>query len=258
MANIHPTAIVSPKAEIAEDVIIGPYCVIEDDVVIQSGCQIQSHVIIKDGARLGKNVKVAHGAVLASPPQDLKFKGEKTTLEIGDNTVIREFATLNRGTDYHWKTKVGKNCFIMSYVHLAHDCIIGDNVIIANSVQMAGHVEVDDYVGIGGLTAIHQFVKIGKHSFVGGGLKINKDVPPYIRAMGDPVRYGGTNYIGLSRRGFTREQLKEIKNAYRLIYQSKLTISQALQELKSKGSIPAEVQDIIDFIEKSERGLIRG
>jgi UDP-N-acetylglucosamine acyltransferase len=258
MPEIHPTAIVSPKASIADDVTIGPYCIIEDDVVIDAGCELQAHVIVKDGTRLGKNVKVAHGAVLASPPQDLKFKGEKTTLEVGDNTVIREFATLNRGTDYHWKTKVGKNCFIMSYVHLAHDCIIGDNVIIANGVQMAGHVEIEDFVGIGGLTAIHQFVKIGRHAFVGGGLKINKDVPPYIRAMGDPVRYGGTNYIGLSRKGFSNEQIRKIKEAYRLIYQSKLTVSKALEQLKSMADISPEVQNIIEFIEKSERGLIRG
>ena len=258
MPEIHPTAIVSPKASIADDVTIGPYCIIEDDVVIDAGCELQAHVIVKDGTRLGKNVKVAHGAVLASPPQDLKFKGEKTTLEVGDNTVIREFATLNRGTDYHWKTKVGKNCFIMSYVHLAHDCIIGDNVIIANGVQMAGHVEIEDFVGIGGLTAIHQFVKIGRHAFVGGGLKINKDVPPYIRAMGDPVRYGGTNYIGLSRKGFSNEQIRKIKEAYRLIYQSKLTVSKALEQLKSMADISPEVQNIIEFIEISERGLIRG
>lgn len=256
--NIHPTAIVSPKAQIAPDVKIGPFCVIEDDVVIEEGCELQSHVIVKDGARLGKNVKVAHGAVLASPPQDLKFKGEKTTLEIGENTVIREFATLNRGTDYHWKTSIGKNCFIMSYVHVAHDCIIGDHVIIANSVQMAGHVEVGDFVGIGGLTAIHQFVKIGKYSFVGGGLKINKDIPPYIRAMGDPVRFGGTNYVGLSRKGFTNEQINKIKDAYRLIYYGNLPIRKAVESLKERGDLTPEQEEIIRFVENSERGIIRG
>ncbi|GAB4171722.1 MAG: acyl-ACP--UDP-N-acetylglucosamine O-acyltransferase [Calditrichia bacterium] len=258
MKDIHPTAIVSPKAELGDNVTIGPFCIVEDDVVLGDGCELQAHVIVKDGARLANNVKVAHGAVLASPPQDLKFKGEKTYLEIGENTVIREFATLNRGTDYHWKTEVGKNCFIMSYVHLAHDCIIGDNVIIANGVQMAGHVEVEDNVGIGGLTAIHQFVKIGRHSFVGGGLKINKDVPPFIRAMGDPVRYGGTNFVGLARKGFTKEDIAAIKQAYKMIYHSKMTIKEAISKLKQMENQLPVVQDIVKFVEKSERGLIKG
>ncbi|HFB67603.1 MAG TPA: acyl-ACP--UDP-N-acetylglucosamine O-acyltransferase, partial [Calditrichae bacterium] len=220
MVEIHPTAVVSDKAELGTHVIVGPYAVIEEDVIIGDGCQIGPHVYVHSGTRLGQRVRVEKGAVLGTDPQDLKYGGEKTYLEIGDDTTIREFATLNRGTDFHYKTVVGKNCFLMAYVHVAHDCIIGDNVVIANSVQMAGHVEIDDFAGIGGLTAIHQFVRIGKHCFVGGGLRVTKDVPPYVLAMGDPIRYGGTNFVGLKRRGFSSETLRLIKRAYRTVYQS--------------------------------------
>ncbi len=258
MADIHSTAIIDKNAEIAESAVIGPYCLIEDDVIIGEGCQISSHAVIKSGTRLGKNVKVAHGAVLGSPPQDLKFKNEKTYLEIGDDTTVREFATLNRGTEAHWKTEIGKNCFIMSYVHIAHDCIIGDNVVIANAVNMAGHVEVEDFVGIGGMTAIHQFVRIGQHCFVGGGLKINKDIPPFIRAMGDPVRFGGTNAVGLTRKGFTSEQLNNIKAAYRKIYYGGLNVSKAVEALAQEEGLTPEAKIIIEFIQKAERGIIRG
>ena len=256
MVEIHPTAVVSDKAELGTHVMVGPYAVIEDDVIIGDGCQIGPHVYVHSGTRLGQRVRVEKGAVLGTDPQDLKYGGEKTYLEIGDDTTIREFATLNRGTDFHYKTVVGKNCFLMAYVHVAHDCIIGDNVVIANSVQMAGHVEIDDFAGIGGLTAIHQFVRIGKHCFVGGGLRVTKDVPPYVLAMGDPIRYGGTNFVGLKRRGFSSETLRLIKRAYRTVYQSNLKLRDAIQTLKKEFPEQEEIHEIVSFLEKSERGII--
>ncbi len=256
MVDIHPTAVVSPQAELGTNVVVGPYAVIEADVEIGDGCQIGPHVYVHSGTRMGNRVRVEKGAVLGTDPQDLKYKGEKTYLEIGDDTTIREFATLNRGTDFHYKTVVGKQCFLMAYVHVAHDCIIGNHVIIANSVQMAGHVEIDDYAGIGGLTAIHQFVRIGKHCFVGGGLRVTKDVPPYVLAMGEPIRYGGTNFVGLKRRGFPSETLRLIKQAYRTIYQSNLKLREAVQKLKNEFENTEEIQEIVAFLEKSERGII--
>lgn len=258
MAKIHPTAIVDPKAELAENVEIGPFSIIEGDVMIDDGSRIQSHSLIASGTRLGKNIFVGKGAVLGTPPQDLKFKNEKTFLEVGDNTVIREFATLNRGTSYSYKTIVGKNCFLMAYIHIAHDCIIGNNVILSNAVNMAGHVIIEDYVSIGGLSAIHQFVRLGQHCFAGGGLKISKDVPPYVLSMGEPIRYGGTNYVGLSRRGFSEDVILEIKRAYKLIYKSELTVSDAIKEIEEKLKPLPEIKIIVEFVKKSERGIIRG
>ena len=258
MAKIHPTAVIDSKAELGNNVEVGPFSIIEGDVMIDEGCKLQSHALIASGARLGKNIFVGKGAVLSTEPQDLKFKNEKTYLEVGDSTVIREFATLNRGTSHSYKTVVGKNCFLMAYMHIAHDCVIGNNVIISNAVNMAGHVVIEDYAAVGGLTAIHQFVRIGQHSFVGGGLRIPKDVPPYILAMGEPLQYGGTNHIGLSRRGFDKEVLLEIKRAYKLIYRSNLTVSEAITEIENTLKPLPEIRNIVDFAKRSERGLIRG
>jgi len=256
VVEIHATAVVAPGAQLGTNVVVGPYAVIEDDVIVGDGSWIGPHVYLHAGTRLGQRVRIEKGAVLGTDPQDLKYKGEKTFLEVGDDTTIREFATLNRGTDVHYKTVVGKHCFLMAYVHVAHDCIIGDHVVIANSVQMAGHVEIDDWAGIGGLTAIHQFVRIGKHCFVGGGLRVTKDVPPFVLAMGDPIRYGGTNFVGLKRRGFSSESLRIIKKAYRLVYQSNLKLREAIEQLKTTYSNAQEVQEIVAFLEKSERGII--
>lgn len=211
MAIIHPTAIVHPDAKLGQDVEVGAFSIIEADVEIGEGCRIKSHVYIDSGTRLGQNVQIFSGAVLGTAPQDLKYNGEKTFLEVGDNTTIREYATLNRATDYSWKTIVGKNCLLMAYVHIAHDCIIGDNVIISNAVNMAGHVLIDKFAIIGGITAIHQFVHIGQHCMIGGGLRVPKDVPPYILAMGEPLQYGGLNSVGLTRRGFSAETLSNLK-----------------------------------------------
>ncbi len=257
MINSHPTAIVDPKAKIGGGVTIGPYAVVYDDVVIGDGCQIGSHVLIHAGTRMGQNCRVFNGAVLGTDPQDLKYAGEKTTLEIGDDTTVREFCTLNRGSSHRMKTIVGSKTLLMAYVHIAHDCIIGNNVILANAVNMAGHVTIEDYVSIGGMTPIHQFVKIGKHSFIGGGLRVSKDVPPYILAADDPLTYEGINRVGLSRRGFSSEILTQLRRAYKLIYRSKLNVSQALNQIESTMELIPEIQDIIEFIKTSERGIIK-
>ncbi|NOX36652.1 MAG: acyl-ACP--UDP-N-acetylglucosamine O-acyltransferase [Calditrichaeota bacterium] len=256
MVEIHPTAIVHPDAQLGENVRVGPFAVIEADVVVGDECDIGPHVYLDSGTRLGKRVKISKGAVLGTAPQDLKYGGEKTYLEVGDDTTIREFATLNRGTEYHGKTVVGTHCFLMAYVHVAHDCILGNHVILSNGVNMAGHVEIEDHVGIGGLTAIHQFVRIGRYSFVGGGLRVTKDVPPYVLAMGEPIRYGGTNVVGLKRKGFSSEVMREIKRAYNIIYRSNLLMKEAIKAVESQLQPYPEIQVIVDFIRKSERGII--
>ena len=255
--DIHKSAVISPKAEIGKDVVIGPFAVIEEDVVIDDGTSIGSSVLLASGTRLGKNCRVFHSAVLGTVPQDLKFGGEKTTLEIGDNTTIREFATLNRGTTDHWKTVVGSNCLLMAYTHVAHDCTIGNNVVMANCVNLAGHVTIEDNVGIGGLCPIHQFVRIGQHTFLGGGYRVPKDVPPYILAMGEPLRYGGLNRIGLKRRGFSDETLNLLKKSYRIIYQTNLNLKDALQKVEDDVEPISEVKEVVSFFRKSERGVIR-
>lgn len=258
MTKIHPTAIVSSNAKIGTDVEIGPFCIIEDDVEIGDGCKIRSHVLIDSGVRLGKNVQVFSGAVLGTAPQDLKYKGEKTYLEVGNNTIIREYATLNRGTNHSWKTVVGSNCLLMSYVHVAHDCVLGNNVILSNSVNMAGHVTIEDYVIIGGLTAIHQFVRIGQHTMIGGGYRVPKDVPPYILAMGEPLQFGGLNAVGLTRRGFSSDVQLALKRAYKLVFRSSLTKREAIERLKNDFADVPEVQNIVTFLQKCERGIIKG
>lgn len=258
MVKIHPTAIVHPKAELGKDVEIGPYSIVETDVTIDDGCLIQSHVVIDSGTRLGKEVKIAHGAVVGTAPQDLKYRGEKTFLEIGDRTTIREFATLNRGTDHSFKTVVGKDSLLMAYVHVAHDCVIGDHVVLSNAINMAGHVTIEDYVGIGGMTAIHQFVKIGRHCFVGGGVRVTKDVPPYVLATGEPLQYAGINKTGLERRGFTPDVLAEIKRAYKAIFRSPMTKAEALKDIKENMTMSPVIESIIRFAENTDRGMIKG
>ena len=257
MPEIHPTAIVDPGADLADDVVVGPCSIIENDVQIGSGTEIGSHVLIASGTRLGRRCRVAHGAVLGTVPQDLKFSGETTTLEVGDDTTIREFATLNRGTADRWVTQVGKGCLVMAYVHIAHDCRIGDHVILANAVNMAGHVAVEDYASVGGLVPIHQFVRIGRHAFVGGGYRVAKDVPPYVLASGEPLAFAGLNSVGLNRRGFSRQTVLALKRAYRIVFRCGLNVSQALERIEAELDLIPEVQQIIDFIRSSERGIIR-
>jgi len=248
---------VDSGAEIGKDVTIGPLTVIQGDVVIGDGCQIGSHVLIHAGSRVGKKCRVFKGAVIGTDPQDLKYAGEKTTLEIGDETTIREFCTLNRGSSHRLKTIIGSKTLLMAYVHIAHDCLIGSHVILANAVNMAGHVIIEDYASVGGMTPIHQFVRIGKHSFIGGGLRVPKDVPPYILAAGEPLNYAGLNRVGLTRRGFSTETLAQLKRAYKLIYKSSLNTTQAINEIRDTMELIPEIKDIIDFIETSERGIIK-
>ena len=255
--QIHPTAIVSSKAELAENVVVDPYAIIEDDVVIGDGTYIGPRALIANGARIGKNCKIHNGAVVSTAPQDLSYKNERTFFELGDNSTIREFCTLNSGTTkQHFKSSVGSNCLLMAYVHVAHDCIIGNNVIIANSVQMAGHITIHDSAIIGGLTAIHQFVNIGAHTMVGGHFRVPKDIPPYIIAGGWPVSFERLNIIGLRRRGFTQQAIDSLNDAYRILFLSKLNVSQGIERIKSSMTITPEVQNVIDFISVSKRGII--
>lgn len=249
---------ISDKAKIGENLSIGEFSIINDDVEIGNNCEIGNHVVIENGARIADNVKIGHGTIIGGVPQDLKFEGEMTTVEIGEGTTIREYTTINRGTKHSGTTKVGKNCFIMSYVHVAHDCVIGDNVIIANAVNMAGHVEIDDQVFVGGLVALHQFIKLGKHIMIGAACKAVKDIPPYILAGSEPLKYEGVNIVGLRRKGFTNEQIGNIRDAYDTIYRSGLNVSDAVKKIKSEMQMTDEVNEILKFIENSNRGILRG
>ncbi|MGK9367697.1 acyl-ACP--UDP-N-acetylglucosamine O-acyltransferase [Melioribacter sp. Ez-97] len=255
--TIHPTAIVSPKAKIGSNVSVGPFAVIEDDVVIGDDSIIGQNACIYNGARIGDRVKIFQGASVSNLPQDLKYNGEETYLFIGDDTVVREFATLHKGTTATGKTVIGQNCLLMAYTHVAHDCIIGNKVICSNGVQIAGHVTIEDNVIIGGLSAVHQFGKIGQHAMVGGGSMVNMDVPPYVMTSGYPARYMGLNIVGLRRRNFSNDSINAIKEAYRILYLSGLTFRNALDKLKSEFQSNEFVESIVKFIETSERGILR-
>lgn len=251
---IHQTAIIDPGAEIGDGVEVGPYSIIEQNVRIGSGCKIASHAVIASGTRLADECRIFNSAVVGNIPQDLKFEGEDSELVIGERTVIREFCTLNRGTKQEKSvTRVGSDCLLMAYVHVAHDCVIGNNVIIANATNMGGHVTIEDNVIIGGVTAIHQFVKIGRNAFIGGQGRVSQDVPPYIITVGE--KYNGINSVGLRRHGFSSEQISSIKKAYRLIYRSKLNLSQAVDAIKSELEPTEEIKTILEFIDRSSRGL---
>lgn len=256
MSLIHPTAIVSAKAELGNNVKVGPFAIIHDDVIIGDDSEVQSHAVIYNGARLGNRVKIFQSASISNIPQDLKFGDEKTYLEIGDDTIIREFATLHRGTYEGKATTVGKNCLIMAYAHVAHDCIVGNNVIMANTVQLAGHVEIEDQVIVGGIAAVHQFSRIGKHSMIGAGCKIVSDIPPYIIAAGYPTKFSGLNSIGLRRRGFTIDQINDIKEIYRIFYNSGLNFAQAKEKIKSEYSDNEYGKEIIEFMSKTTRTIL--
>ncbi|MBD3216958.1 MAG: acyl-ACP--UDP-N-acetylglucosamine O-acyltransferase [candidate division Zixibacteria bacterium] len=255
--NIHPTAIVDPRAELDPSVVVGPYAIIEGDVEIAAGCKIGPRVLIAEGARLEENVVVHHAATIGTIPQDLKFGGEKTILKVGAGTVIREYVTMNRGTDWSGHTLVGKNCFFMAYAHVPHDAVVGDNVIAANSVQMGGHVVVGDYAILGGGTVIHQFTKIGGHVIIGGGLRITQDIVPYAVIGGYPLEVGGVNIIGLKRRGYKLDRIKPLKEAFRFLFKSDLNTSQAVEKIKAELEQTDEIKNLLDFIENSERGLIK-
>lgn len=258
MTNIHPTALVDKNAQLGENISIGPFAVIEADVVIGDDSSIGPQVYVADGARIGRKCAIHKGAVVATLPQDLKFGGEKTLFEIGDETVIREFCTLNRGTLAHGKSSIGRQCLLMAYSHVAHDCTVGDHVIMANGVQLGGHVTIEDWAIIGGMTPVHQFCKVGQHCMIGGGFRVIQDVPPYILASEEPLRYCGLNSVGLRRRGFSEETTLLLKRAYRFLYRSGLNVSQAVARIKAEVTPIAEVQHMIAFIESSDRGILRG
>jgi UDP-N-acetylglucosamine acyltransferase len=253
-----PLAYVHPEAKIASNVVIEPFVNIEKNVEIGEGTWIGSNVTIMEGARIGKNCRIFPGAVIAAIPQDLKYEGENTLVRVGDNTTIREFVTINRGTKANWETVVGDNCLLMAYVHLAHDCVINNNVILANAVNLAGHIEVDDFAIIGGMSAIHQFVHIGKHTMIAGGSMVTKDVPPFTKAGREPVSFVGVNSIGLRRRGFSNEQINFIHEVYRNLYLKGRNISQAVDFIEANMPINAERDEILNFIQNSQRGIMRG
>lgn len=253
----HPYTYIDPNARVAPNVKIDPFTVIHGDVRIGEGTWIGSNVTIMDGTRIGKNCQIFPGAVIGAIPQDLKFAGEKTYVEIGDNTIIREFVTINRGTEDRGKTKVGNSCLIMAYSHIAHDCFVGNNCIMSNNVQMAGHVTMGDWAWIAGVSAIHQFVHIGQHAYIAGGSLVSKDVPPYIKAVRNPLSYGGVNSVGLKRRGFTHEKINHILDIYRVIFNKGFNTTQALEFIEEEVSATDERDEIVTFIRESGRGIIK-
>jgi len=254
--NVDNRAVVHPDAQLEAGVVVGPFAIIEENTVIGEGTVIGSHALVASGARIGKHCLIHHGAVIGSAPQDLKFRGEQTTLEIGNHTTVREYATLNRGTSERGKTSIGNHCFIMAYAHVAHDCSVGNYVILANSVNMAGHVIIEDYVVIGGLVPVHQFVRVGRHAMIGGGFRVPKDVPPYILAGQDPLVFQGLNLVGLKRRNFSRENLDLLRKTFQIIYESNLNVSQAVERIRTEITQTEEVAVLVEFIEKSKRGII--
>jgi len=256
LPDIHPTAVIDKGAKLADGVQVGPYSIVENDVIIGEGTQIHSHALIASGARVGKQCQIHHGTVVSTVPQDLKFEGEPTTLEIGDHTIIREFCDLNRGTNDRKKTRIGTNCLLMAYTHVAHDCDVGDHVILANGVQLGGHVTIGDWVIIGGLVPVHQFCSIGQHSLIGGGFRTVQDVPPYILTAGEPLAFKGLNIVGLKRRGFSSETISVLRKSYRYIYRSKMNTKQALDKIKSELPDLPETRAVVEFIQNSQRGII--
>lgn len=253
-----PLAYVHPQAKIARNVVIEPFVTIHKNVEIGEGTWIGSNVTIMEGARIGKNCKIFPGAVISAVPQDLKFEGEETTAEIGDNTTIREFVTINRGTKANYKTVVGNNCLLMAYVHIAHDCVVGNNCILANGATLAGHITISDFAIIGGLSAVHQFVNIGPHVMISGGSLVRKDVPPFTKAARDPLSFVGINSIGLRRRGFSSEKINEIQEIYRILFLKKYNVSQAVNIIETEMPASPERDEILSFINNSSRGIMKG
>jgi UDP-N-acetylglucosamine acyltransferase len=253
-----PLAYVHPSAKIAETVVIEPFTTIYKNVEIGEGTWIGSNVTIMEGARIGKHCRIFPGAVISAIPQDLKYDGEDSIVQIGDNVTIRECVTINRGTKALGKTVVGDNCLLMAYVHIAHDCVIGNNCIIVNGCALAGHVEMDDYAILGGLSAVHQFIHIGAHAMIGGGSLVRKDVPPFTKAAKEPMSFVGINSIGLRRRGFASEQINQIQDIYRILYQKNFNTSQALEIIEAEIPATPERDEVIQFIRNSQRGIMKG
>jgi UDP-N-acetylglucosamine acyltransferase len=255
-ARIHPTAIVSDDAKLGADVEIGPFAIVGEGCTIGDRTVIAPRATLERNVILGADVKVGSGSILGGEPQDLKFQGEYTTVEVGDGTTIREYTTINRGTTQSFKTTIGKNCFVMSYVHLAHDCHIGDGVILTNAVQLAGHVSVGDKAIIAGMSAAHQFVRIGHYAFVGGCSRISQDVPPFVKAVGNPIKLYGLNSVGLQRNNFPEEVVRELKRAYRLFFRSELNVTQAKERAATELKPFPEVQELLRFLEETGRGVV--
>jgi UDP-N-acetylglucosamine acyltransferase len=256
--HIDPRAVVSTKAELGTNATVGPFTIVEAGAVIGDGTTIAANALIGSGARIGRENQIHHGAVVGHAPQDLKYKGEPTTCEIGDRNVIREYATIHRGTIETGRTVIGNDNLLMGYVHIAHDCVLGNNIIMSNAAMLAGHVHVDDFAIIGGVTPVHQFVSIGAHVMIGGGLRVPKDVPPYVRAAGEPLVFAGLNSVGLRRRGFSREVIDALDTVYGILYNSNLNVSQAVARIREDSLLTShpEVRYILDFIANSKRGII--
>jgi UDP-N-acetylglucosamine acyltransferase len=244
-------------AELHETVEVGPYTIIEENVTIDAGSKIASGALIASGARIGKHVRISHGAVIGTQPQDLKFGGEETTANIGDNTVIREYATVNRGTRESGSTDIGCDCFIMAYAHVAHDCKVGDHVIMANAVNLAGHVHVDTYAIIGGVVPVHQFVRIGAHCMIGGGFRVQQDICPYSLVGGYPLKVIGLNQVGLKRRNFPKETIQALQKTFKILFFSRLNTTQALEHIRNEVEQTAEVREVVAFVENSPRGMVK-
>jgi len=257
MSNIHSTAIVDSSAQIGDNVTIGPNAIVEADTIIGDNVSIASNCLIGQYTELHNNVRLFHGAVVGTIPQDLKFAKEKTRLVIGENSTVREYAMFNRGTSESGETVIGKNCLLMAYTHIAHDCVIGDNVILGNGTQVSGHVKIDDHAIISGLVPIHQFVHIGCHCMIGGGYRVPQDICPYSLVGGYPIKVAGINIVGLKRREYSKESIRAIKSAFKMLFFSNLNTTQAVGKIKEEISQTAEIRIILDFIEKSERGIVK-
>jgi UDP-N-acetylglucosamine acyltransferase len=253
--RVHPTALVDPRARLGEGVEIGPFAIVGPDVIVGDRCRIGARATLERYVKLAADVSIGEGTILGGPPQDFKFKDEETWVEVGEGTVIREYSTVNRGTAATGRTIVGSKCFLMSYVHIAHDCRIGDRVIIANATQIAGHVTIHDYANLSGLAAVHQFVTIGSHAFVSGCSRVNQDVPPYVKAAGNPMELYGLNSIGLQRAGFSADTIAGLKRAYRLFFNSDLNLGQAVERARLDLPDAPEIERFVTFIESSGRGV---
>ena len=253
-----PLAYVHPEAKIAKNVVVEPFTTISNNVVIGEGTWIGSNVTIMEGARIGKNCNIFPGSVISAVPQDLKFNGEDTTAEIGNNTTVRESVTINRGTSDRMKTKIGKNCLIMAYSHIAHDCIVGNNCIFSNNSTLAGHITIGNFVILAGFVAVHQFCTVGDHAFVAGGSLVRKDVPPFVKAAREPLSYVGINSVGLRRRGFSSDKITEIQTIYRLLFQKKYNNTQATEIIEAEMIATPERDEILNFIQNSQRGIMKG
>jgi UDP-N-acetylglucosamine acyltransferase len=257
MNRISKNSVVSPKAKLGDNITIKDFAVVEDDVVIGDNTVIEQSAVIKNGTTIGKNCKIYNGAILSQDPQDFTYTGQTTTLTIGDNTTIREYVTISKGTVKMGKTTVGENNYIMAYCHIAHDCKLASNIILVNSVEIAGHVEIDDWVYVSTLVGIHQFVRIGKHSLITYLTRVSQDVPPFIIAGGYELSYMGLNIVGLRRRGFDNKRIGSIKQAYDIVYNSKYNVRDALNYIKDTIEVTDDIKEIISFIESSERGIVR-